>query len=188
VEDCKKYPLNDTLDESDDGFLITSTWERDLLPYLAGSKKLFTDPGVTEIEIGWRGVQPDVWDVPWHNWCYGYNTAGTDPDERPALGLGIMSAKNAAVPDSRVLVPVDMLAVADGLLDYGVVIIGFGYPGSPWDSHLNSRDNGLFCDGHVESGSSRWFPTNDASECLPDGRTKLWNNDNQPHMETWQAP
>jgi prepilin-type processing-associated H-X9-DG protein len=51
----------------------------------------------------------------------------------------------------------------------------------PGRSHNNSA-NMLFADGHVESArQTNWVA---ATEAAP----RRWNNDNQPHPETWKRP
>ncbi|PYL01555.1 MAG: hypothetical protein DME19_01215 [Verrucomicrobia bacterium] len=51
----------------------------------------------------------------------------------------------------------------------------FGYIGA---IH-NDGANVLFCDGHVESAKQRkWQEPTDTAR-------RRWNNDNQPHPETW---
>jgi hypothetical protein len=75
-------------------------------------------------------------------------------------------------------------------------ITGFGWPG--WYEPRNSKyrrhplDLGLFCDGHVEPSNPDVMPkqTNKVwssrFEFRPDAHyAKRWNNDNQPHPETW---
>jgi prepilin-type processing-associated H-X9-DG protein/prepilin-type N-terminal cleavage/methylation domain-containing protein len=51
----------------------------------------------------------------------------------------------------------------------------------PGKSH-NGQANMLFCDGHVESTrQANWLSTNYAMRAR-------WNNDHQPHPETWNRP
>jgi prepilin-type processing-associated H-X9-DG protein len=45
----------------------------------------------------------------------------------------------------------------------------------------NRGANIVFCDGHVEYGKKKgWIKPTDAAR-------KRWNNDNQPHPETWRT-
>jgi prepilin-type processing-associated H-X9-DG protein len=42
--------------------------------------------------------------------------------------------------------------------------------------------NLLFCDGHVESGrQTNWVSASDTAR-------RRWNNDHEPHPETWTRP
>jgi prepilin-type processing-associated H-X9-DG protein len=51
----------------------------------------------------------------------------------------------------------------------------------PGKSH-NGQANILFCDGHVESArQTNWISTNHAARAR-------WNNDHEPHPETWARP
>jgi prepilin-type processing-associated H-X9-DG protein len=48
----------------------------------------------------------------------------------------------------------------------------------PSDRH-RGRANMLFCDGHVETAhQARWIEKTDRAR-------RRWNNDNEPHRETW---
>jgi prepilin-type N-terminal cleavage/methylation domain-containing protein/prepilin-type processing-associated H-X9-DG protein len=131
---------------------------------------------------------------------YGYNVYGTAKDPGDRLGLadfdhayGVVTASEAIVK-----VPSDMIAVADANLmkvwrdgapeEYGIV----------WWDHLRSFGGGTgdvgrfelrrhsarfnvgFCDGHVEpTKRPNFFRATEAWR-------KRWNNDNEPHPETWQ--
>jgi len=51
----------------------------------------------------------------------------------------------------------------------------------PGTSHSASA-NLLFCDGHVESGRQmNWIAATDTDR-------RRWNNDGEPHPETWTRP
>ncbi len=128
---------------------------------------------------------------------YSYNASGTErrssrPGEMP-LGLGkawLASSGSASgqwpsVREASVAAPSDMIAVADWLdsiatLDTPSSIrIGTYYPSSdmaPWHS---LADNVLFCDTHVSAMPRRTlYPARDDSR-------RRWNNDAEPHPETW---
>jgi len=113
------------------------------------------------------------------------------------------------------MVPTEMIAVGDqgrnmrdGLFGGGSLILtdsvpymgdgtygpskygisGFGWPGVPGSMHRDRRSNAVFCDDHVESTkriqevkdafANPYFKPNAAHD-------SRWNNDNQPHRETW---
>jgi prepilin-type processing-associated H-X9-DG protein len=81
------------------------------------------------------------------------------------------------MPEHAVRVPSDMLALGD--------VVGWSRIISPGGSSVADHHRGganlVFCDGHVESGKqSKWIkPTEEAR--------KRWNNDHQPHPETWRT-
>ena len=110
------------------------------------------------------------------------------------LGLGVFGRVNVAVPASRVLAPSDMIGVLDTSGSYEWRgMDGFGWPGSTDWSHEGQRNNAVFCDAHVETSRNGLISqeTNQwgAWEFKPDEtHTKRWNNDNQPHPETWPHP
>ena len=119
---------------------------------------------------------------------YGYNGGGTAPDGRELeLGMGLWRH----IATSRVKVPSDMIVLGDS---------GFGssssavlspheiaslqesdppeQPQLPSARHAGGA-NILFCDGHAAYGKqAKWI------EPTPEAR-RQWNNDNQPHRETW---
>lgn len=125
---------------------------------------------------------------------YSYNASGTErrssrPGE-PSLGLGKAWIASGgaiwpAVSEGSVLAPSDMIAVADWF-DSVVTLdvpstnrIGSYYPPSimaPWHA---VGDNVLFCDGHVDQIARRrlYAATDDAR--------RRWNNDHEPHRDTW---
>ncbi|PYI80142.1 MAG: hypothetical protein DME26_22175 [Verrucomicrobia bacterium] len=88
-----------------------------------------------------------------------------------------------------------MLAIGDAIYFWGLVISGFGF-GTAWTTHgstLGRGSNAVFCDGHVETSDHRLIvKTNTAGAEFPAGfmpdaaHAKRWNNDNEPHPETWR--
>jgi prepilin-type N-terminal cleavage/methylation domain-containing protein/prepilin-type processing-associated H-X9-DG protein len=139
------------------------------------------------------------WNFPNKKGDYGYNTQGTDTrmifvmegTEFPILGLGSNIDYRAPpllvriVPESKVRAPSDMIAVGDNYSkdvsdpNIHVADLGLIWP-MVWPGLLhNGGANLVFCDGHVEFARQRlWLaPTDDAR--------RRWNNDNEPHRETW---
>lgn len=136
---------------------------------------------------------------------YGYNHRGAARRNLPKLNLGLGGdylletgkGRFEATCESRIVAPSQMLAIGDS--DANIVPVTvltappsyadllhlifphavepFGKPGvGRWH---NGAANMLFCDGHV--GHNRldtWTDANNAARCL-------WNNDNQPHSDTW---
>ena len=133
---------------------------------------------------------------------YGINVWGTGfPQfewELPGLGLGGDVDHTQPwtyarrVPVSKVHVPSDMIAIGDshemgpdqkiGKLRIIMAPSSLTPQMSPFGA-AGARHNGganlLFCDGHVEWGKQTNWMRN-----LPEAR-KRWNNDNEPHRETW---
>ncbi len=119
---------------------------------------------------------------------YGYNGAGTAPDGRELeLGMGLWRH----IATSRVKVPSDMLVLGDSGVGIQSSVVLSPYeisslresampdqPQLPAARH-DGGANILFCDGHAAFGKqSKWI------ERTPEAR-RQWNNDNQPHHETW---
>jgi prepilin-type processing-associated H-X9-DG protein len=121
------------------------------------------------------------------NPTYGYNAEGSSTHVMsftPSYGLdgdGV-GAQYTPLPESRVKCPTDMIAIGD-------------YPELPRqdgdiaaalddaDDYVADRHskgaNVAFCDAHVEFGKqTNWMKA-------ADNFRKRWNNDNQPHPETW---
>ena len=154
-------------------------WDSTLLPLAGGNPKLFLCPA---------RKSPWLWtNLALANPTYGYNALGTGPHENP-LGLtgtlenGYSGPGWRGLSDVRVRVPCDMIAISDypelarqdgditGALDQQDDYIA--------DRH-NRGANVVFCDGHVEYGKqANWM------KAAANVR-KRWNNDNQPHFETW---
>jgi hypothetical protein len=179
VDEFEKYPLGLILLPNGD---FVRPWYSPLIPY-CGSSNIFVDPL----------IRP--------TFGYWYNIIGTYPARRAGeatLGLGQLGRWGVAVPESQVVEPSDMLAMPHGDLYTGWQ--GFGWPGLyvPRNSSyrrdwMHPLDIALFCDGHVESSNPERIP----KMAQPDSSgyigfrpevayTQRWNNDHQPHPETWR--
>ncbi len=116
---------------------------------------------------------------------YGYNNE--DSRKGPSmtvlsLGHTVIYSPNGTAPaalgETVVRLPSEMIAIGDSL-SYGVRL------GPDVELHEARRDNHnrtvnhVFCDGHVESRA-----TNQVYARTDDTRRR-WNNDNEPHPETW---
>ena len=125
---------------------------------------------------------------------YAYNGQGTaGTGQTPCLGLGAVQIYQQPVPDSSVKVPAEMYAIADaraiktanGIHPWismpvpGGFTYGWGatFPGEIVVRHGNGF-NFVFCDGHVNLVKWSFF-NNMTNSCVN------WNNDHQPHRETW---
>ena len=150
-----------------------SQWNVTLLPYCGGNSSLLSCP--SEPVPFFHG--------PYRIGDYHYNYLGTEVQRFSTLGLGFLGEANMAVPESRVLVPSDMIAIGE--------LAGFGFPAVfPWYGLHGRGFNAVFCDAHVESSNPKLIPqqwnANGWIDYKPDAaRAKRWNNDNQPHLETW---
>jgi prepilin-type N-terminal cleavage/methylation domain-containing protein/prepilin-type processing-associated H-X9-DG protein len=166
-------------------------WDATILVYLSSNRQVFICPA-EKARVRWtNSLKPNLW--------YGYNDIGTGFDERPGkevLQLGLASdVAEYTITEARVKVPSDMIMVGD----YPTQVV---YPDFNWsylidqdgdltpDLHdftdwIDSRHSGggnvVFCDDHVEYAKQNlWMQ--------PTGPSRSrWNNDNQPHPETWQC-
>jgi prepilin-type N-terminal cleavage/methylation domain-containing protein/prepilin-type processing-associated H-X9-DG protein len=187
----------------DAGWFISSTWKDALIPFAGLAGRLDDQMGVWRVfrcpqrisnSEGARG-----------NGQYAMNASGTAPFES-LLNLGIggydkegKDRRNTL--ENAVQRPSEMIAVGD-------VMPGPSFPVSdpetgrtammffaannfdpcssnpmawPGRSH-NGKANMLFADGHVESArQTNWVAATETAR-------RRWNNDNQPHPETWKRP
>jgi prepilin-type N-terminal cleavage/methylation domain-containing protein/prepilin-type processing-associated H-X9-DG protein len=123
---------------------------------------------------------------------YGLNAFGTGSNGLGGLGLGDNQRPDsndpAPLPESRVSVPSDMIAIGDAndwywfMTPYydSLYFLQRNFP-SLAPKH-NQGAHVVFCDGHVEYG--KFFDCFKAD----DSHRRRWNNDNQPHPETWPNP
>ena len=132
----------------------------------------------------------------WYEYNYGYNALGTAwKDPTKTLGLCAVGSKwwsgtgqeggwlnRTDIPQSAVKVPSEMIAIGDTSFDRPMLEVISPY-------YLQSADavgsihsggaNAVFCDGHVEYGKRmKWTEARDTMR-------RRWNNDNEPHPETW---
>jgi prepilin-type processing-associated H-X9-DG protein len=174
---------------------LNGLWDHALLPYCGRNRKLFECPAWTWKDAWGDGVPtslPVDYSVNGFNFCYGYNAFGTRPPPLDAgLGLGGLDYPNThPVRASFVRQPSDLIAVGDyrGLMVYQAngLMNPWVYVDDQSADYLRSRHphgaNVTFCDSHVESlGRKRRWPLSGADSEY----AKRWNNDNQPHPETW---
>jgi prepilin-type processing-associated H-X9-DG protein len=175
VDDYRKYPIWEHTSGNSD-------WDLLLLRYSANGIGIF-NCRARKSPLGWTLTNGFT---PTYNPSYGYNALGTGENQGVNLGLnGTESGEgvtSTALPENHVLVPADMIAIGD-------------YPELPEQDGditgaLNEADdvlagrhdfgaNVVFCDAHVEYGKSNvWM------KAAPIPRRR-WNNDHQPHPETW---
>jgi len=171
VQDYQKYPL----------FVPSPQhyWDQLLLPYAASNRMLFTCPANLSTAT-WTnfasGVEPDP------NPSYGYNYAGTAKYQPTSAGLGLDGGPSP-LRENMVKVPSDMVSISD----YTNSLLGGDHDADDYQNLLmdmspprhNKGANAVFCDSHVEY--AKWTAWTQAS----DKARQRWNNDHQPHRETW---
>jgi prepilin-type processing-associated H-X9-DG protein len=178
----------------------TSWWFQLLEPYYAlnwWSNRSYHCPGYKREIVNTLNPQGQPFSSYAYNWLGAVNMM-TAP--RDAWGLGLGGLQNgssdldlprSAVPESRVLAPSEMFAIAESrippwLWGNGDVTIDVGLNMHvQWTAVgvLNPPRHGrnynvLSCDGHVEA-IRPWILFN------PTNTAVRWNNDNLPHQETW---
>jgi prepilin-type N-terminal cleavage/methylation domain-containing protein/prepilin-type processing-associated H-X9-DG protein len=176
------------------------SWHRTLR--FGASDAVFYCPTKQQPSEQWLELFPETGRVNPH---YGYNFIGAarrNPAQlNPGLGGDFVwdgsSGRYEPAPESRIVAPARMIGVLDSpalirppeaaraTMDRSdILFIAFPYEVPAWgragvgDWH-NEGANALFCDGHVEfARQTDW--TQESVE-----RRRLWNNDNQPHKESW---
>jgi len=176
------------------GWLMQDDWKMKIVPFIGVSDRFPESEDIMRVlrcpqkvsnEDGKRGQGQ-----------YALNASGTAPFKDPAnLGLGGFSEGSSwnvrPTVESSVRAPANLIAVGDITPGFtmGEMFWTSGYfdPCStnptfwPGTSHSGSA-NLLFADGHVESGrQTNWVAATDNAR-------RRWNNDNEPHPETWARP
>jgi prepilin-type N-terminal cleavage/methylation domain-containing protein/prepilin-type processing-associated H-X9-DG protein len=128
---------------------------------------------------------------------YAYNAGGTDSSwvggrevfRDRLLGLGERGTRNSrsttlpALPESAVRVPAEMIALGE---DWWIMTSPNefnrrnGYPWFAKHRWHGAGANAAFVDGHVQ------FDKYDALYGKNDAARRRWNNDHEPHPETWE--
>ncbi len=202
VDDFKRYPAYAASGAPTNYAYRASFWDSKLLSYVSGNLGVFLCPGqvgaASNPSNNWSQVESSPFtDVMWCNKSYGYNAFGVGPwwNNPPgaptSLGLdgGYVAKVYADQPESSILVPSDMIAIADydpsvdndrdG--DHSECLFGFTFTGQ---RHLGSA-NVVFCDAHVEyAKTNRWgAPSYYVPSGVPVNLTqrRRWNNDHWPH-------
>jgi len=196
VDDFEKYPLGAGSPPD-----FAKPWDITLLRYCRLTPGLFDCPSSG---LHWDGER-------WKEGSrtcgsYGYNVTGTadygswQRNLEASLGLGSLKSMDVAVPESKVLVPGEMIAIGE-IWGFGAGIYTQEYSPYPsvlgpdffaWWYRHGKLSNAVFCDGHVESANPDLIPTglvpgySDRWTFIPDeSRARRLNNDNEPHPETW---
>jgi prepilin-type processing-associated H-X9-DG protein len=177
------------------GWLMEDDWKRFLVPFVGVKDGRFTEREDTMRVLRCPQIVANV-DGKRGQGQYALNASGTAPFKDPLnLGIGGYSAgasrKITPTTESQVRNPADLIAVGDitpgftlgerfwtsGHFDPCSTNTAF-WPGT---SHGGSA-NLLFCDGHVESGrQTNWVAATDTAR-------RRWNNDGEPHPDSWERP
>jgi prepilin-type processing-associated H-X9-DG protein/prepilin-type N-terminal cleavage/methylation domain-containing protein len=184
------------------GVLSMDDWKETILTYIGlrggqgGSS--FQPTNKRKLRCPQNGIKADGGRG---NGQYAYNASGTAKFQDLAnLGLGGF-LDGTLRPTTETSVRRPSLAIAIGDVEPGrSTILPPGFPISKtfgssgyfdvcstnhimWPGTIhNFRANVLFCDGHVESArQTNWVSTFDTAR-------RRWNNDYEPHKETWGRP
>ncbi len=174
-------------------------WPWRILPYMEGSKKSFwcsslqvnakwdisdnptVHPAASIYEIKAGGAGTGT------RFSYGYNDWGTRPVvAAPGSGLGgdVDSVTRLELHESAVLIPSEMIAIAETVAD--TTFDGSIDPRNPreWPSRRhNGRTMTIFADGHADAPLRR-----DMVNPNDNVWRARWNNDNDPDLPTtWTA-
>jgi prepilin-type N-terminal cleavage/methylation domain-containing protein/prepilin-type processing-associated H-X9-DG protein len=180
ADDFKGYPYSTDFSR---GML----WYNSLSNYYAGQSKVMDCPA-------YKGEKGFYWAanfIAYNGGSYGYNGFGTGSSGMvymttdDVLGLGGDRPYGAGplalpcVPETRVKMPVDMIAIGDSMFVTGTTTPGIlltlteGYKTDA--RRHNGGSNIAFADGHSESMRNDRLVSND------EGNRRRWNNDHQPH-------
>jgi prepilin-type N-terminal cleavage/methylation domain-containing protein/prepilin-type processing-associated H-X9-DG protein len=174
ASELEKYPLY---------YGPGGSWNQALAPYLGVETWTLRCP----FDKIWPTYQYNAWGTGWSpgRWtAQGLGLGGFDFREGPGVVSG--SFNGTPIAEARVRAPSDMLAFMEVVFDVGYS--GFGWPGVPQSNHADRRSSGAFCDGHVESSNPDRIPKITTSRTVfkPEAAyARRWNNDNEPHPETW---
>jgi type II secretory pathway pseudopilin PulG len=184
TDEYQSYPLCAAMDgAAGAGFAF---WDARILPFAANNLDLFLCPA-NKTTMRWTNNPI----LPQRNPGYGYNMAGSGRYPASDVSLGLDGGANnrngstsRGLPENKVKVPSDMAAVADcrpmtGGEDHDLD----DYFGINLLAELNPRhnrgENVVFCDDHVQyARHSAWLERSDLAR-------RRWNNDHEPHQETW---
>ncbi|MBI3417659.1 MAG: DUF1559 domain-containing protein [Verrucomicrobia bacterium] len=185
VGEFQKYPLWGTTGGPSPGGGTATLWDTKLLPFAANARDLFFCPA-NKLAPKWTNTTR----LPQPNYSYGYNEAGSGRYRVTSPSLGLDGGSNNRdgtsiyLSENQVKVPSDMIASADA---------GVRRPGGDMDlddiyptnlladlaPRHNLGANVVFCDGHVE------YAKRVVWERKSDRDRQRWNNDHEPHPETW---
>ena len=180
TSDFQRYPLAATSDRMPP----FSLWDAKLLPFASSNRNLFVCPA-DKLAPKWTNNVG----IPQRNPSYGYNIVGSGRYPAAGASLGLDGGFDNRSPatylsENQVRAPSDMIAVADckpksGGGDNDLDDIFPVNLLAELAARHNRGENIVFCDGHVEYAKNvLWLQKSDRAR-------QRWNNDNEPHRETW---
>jgi len=188
--DFRRYPVEWDIPAGIPGFDDDVPQSGCLMPYLSGQHKVFYCPVQEDCRFRRTTPGPDGDTRPSGYGLNAYGTAGNRDCLNSSLGLWTESPPQG-VSEGMIRCPPDMIAYGDcytgslllsphdnkgNQLGGGAVL--FVPSTLPSPRHLGGA-NILFCDGHVEfKKQARWIEATDTARAR-------WNNDHEPHRETW---
>jgi prepilin-type N-terminal cleavage/methylation domain-containing protein/prepilin-type processing-associated H-X9-DG protein len=196
VDESRRFPVfGDPHMVSPPPDMRTIFWDYKILTYAGNQKGVFVCPAPAgtnneTADINWTLI--DGKKFMWPNRSYGYNAAGVGysggggiQEGRGGAGLGLDSTLEYAsaltfLPDTKVIVPSDMIAVVDYLPYYdddgdGDYHPDAVYSGTFTGAHHSGRANGVFCDAHVEYAKTNVWKA----------ARERWNYDHQLHTNAF---
>ena len=176
------------------GVLVLSDWKDTLASYIGVQGDGFVRRSATMRKLRCPQVIRKG-DGARANGQYAYNASGT-AKLRHASDLGLGGSADGPhrvqpTPEGRVRMPAALIAAGD--IAPGLTLNRIFESASTFDVCSSDRSmwpgtshgggaNMLFCDGHVESArQTNWVSSSDSVR-------RRWNNDHEPHPETWERP
>jgi prepilin-type N-terminal cleavage/methylation domain-containing protein/prepilin-type processing-associated H-X9-DG protein len=175
-------------------------WAHTLEPYMGQTwtNKLYRCPsykGYTVDPSPLTSPPTDRWFLVIGSYAYNFHGTGTPVGSAVRLNLGLgpeyieagTQPRPKPIPEAAVIVPSEMIAIGDATSEVnGGGVSSLAIP-SKVDNNLQSWKpshvdgyNSAFCDGHVAFLKTAEFLG------ASDQARRRWNNDNQPHPETWR--
>jgi prepilin-type N-terminal cleavage/methylation domain-containing protein/prepilin-type processing-associated H-X9-DG protein len=174
------------------GWLMLDDWKETLIPYVGVQGGEFAGHEATMRTLRCPQLVSNDDHKRGHG-QYACNASGTAKFLAATnLGLGgYTDGKFRPTAESHIIMPADMIAVGDIApgTSFGQMFSTSGHfdicstnralwPGA----NHNGQANMLFCDSHVESArQTNWLSSSEAAR-------RRWNNDHEPHPETWLRP
>jgi len=200
VDEFQKYPLYQDFS----AYPAVLFWQNKLLTYVANNKALYICPANFPSNILYRNAWQFFDDTGTlrPNRSYGYNASGSPPYWDPTANIGftllgldgefVSPVDVRPLPEARVVVPADMIALGDAD-DASSTLLGddgdgdgpdiWSTPGNPaalWNALAARHSRGanvVFCDAHIEyAKTNRWIAATEPAK-------RRWNHDHLAHTQ-----